>query len=76
MWLGVGCPCSPVRNDIVTPRHLFYDLRNQTDQKHAKTNERTNERINERTYERSNKSRKRTIVEMNDQKNERIMQHG
>ena len=23
MWLGVGCPCQPVRNDIVTPRHLF-----------------------------------------------------
>ena len=22
--LGVGCPCPPVRNDIVTPRHLFY----------------------------------------------------
>ena len=21
--LGVGCPCQPVRNDIVTPRHLF-----------------------------------------------------
>ena len=21
--LGVGCPCPPVRNDIVTPRHLF-----------------------------------------------------
>ena len=23
MWMGVGCPCPPVRNDIVTPRHLF-----------------------------------------------------
>ena len=23
MRLGVGCPCPPVRNDIVTPRHLF-----------------------------------------------------
>ena len=23
MWIGVGCPCSPVRNDIVTPRHLL-----------------------------------------------------
>ena len=21
--LGVGCPCPPVRYDIVTPRHLF-----------------------------------------------------
>ena len=21
--MGVECPCSPVRNDIVTPRHLF-----------------------------------------------------
>ena len=21
--LGVGCPCPPVRNDIVTPRHLL-----------------------------------------------------
>ena len=21
--MGVGCPCPPVRNDIVTPRHLF-----------------------------------------------------
>ena len=24
--MGVGCPCPPVRNDIVTPRHLFYVL--------------------------------------------------
>ena len=24
MWMGVGCPCPPVHNDIVTPRHLFY----------------------------------------------------
>ena len=23
MWIEVGCPCSPARNDIVTPRHLF-----------------------------------------------------
>ena len=23
VWIGVGCPCPPVRNDIVTPRHLF-----------------------------------------------------
>ena len=23
--LGVGCPCPPVRDDIVTPRHLFCD---------------------------------------------------
>jgi len=22
--MGVGCPCPPVRNDIVTPRHLFH----------------------------------------------------
>ena len=21
--MGVGCPCPPLRNDIVTPRHLF-----------------------------------------------------
>ena len=21
--MGVGCPCQPVRNDIVTPRHLI-----------------------------------------------------
>ena len=21
--MGVGCPCPPVRNDIVTPRHLL-----------------------------------------------------
>ena len=21
--MGVGCPCPPIRNDIVTPRHLF-----------------------------------------------------
>ena len=24
VWMGVGCPCPPVRNDIVTPRHLFF----------------------------------------------------
>ena len=24
--LGVGCPCPPVPNDIVTPRHLFSRL--------------------------------------------------
>ena len=24
LWMGVGCPCPPVRNDIVTPRHLFF----------------------------------------------------
>ena len=24
MRLGVGCPCPPVRNDIVTPRHLLF----------------------------------------------------
>ena len=24
VWMGIGCPCPPVRNDIVTPRHLFY----------------------------------------------------
>ena len=23
VWIGVGCPCPPIRNDIVTPRHLF-----------------------------------------------------
>ena len=23
VWMGVGCPCPPVCNDIVTPRHLF-----------------------------------------------------
>ena len=23
MWMGVGCPCPPVCNDNVTPRHLF-----------------------------------------------------
>ena len=22
-WMGFGCPCLPVRNDIVTPRHLL-----------------------------------------------------
>ena len=22
--MGVGCPCPPIRNDIVTPRHLFF----------------------------------------------------
>ena len=22
VWMGVGCPCPPVRNDIVTQRHL------------------------------------------------------
>ena len=24
VWIGVGCPCPLVRNDIVNPRHLFY----------------------------------------------------
>ena len=24
VWMGVGCPCPPVRNNIVTPRHLFW----------------------------------------------------
>ena len=23
VWMVVGCPCPPVRNDIVTPRHLL-----------------------------------------------------
>ena len=23
VWMVVACPCLPVRNDIVTPRHLF-----------------------------------------------------
>ena len=23
MWMRVGCPCPPIRNDIVTLRHLF-----------------------------------------------------
>ena len=26
MWMGVGCPYPPVRNDIVTPRHLFSEI--------------------------------------------------
>ena len=24
LWMGVGCPCPPVRNDIVTTCHLFF----------------------------------------------------
>ena len=24
VWMGVGCPCPPIRNDIATPRHLFF----------------------------------------------------
>ena len=24
VWKGVGCPCPPVRNDIVPPCHLFF----------------------------------------------------
>ena len=24
VWIRVGCLCPPVRNDIVTPRHLFF----------------------------------------------------
>ena len=24
VWIGDGCPCPPVRNDIVTPLHLFF----------------------------------------------------
>ena len=27
VWMGVGCPCSPIRNNIVTPRHLFDNIR-------------------------------------------------
>ena len=27
VWMGVGCPCPPVRNYIVTPRHLFFNHR-------------------------------------------------
>ena len=23
VWMGVGCPCPPIRNNVVTPRHLF-----------------------------------------------------
>ena len=26
LWLGVGRPCPPVRNNIVTPRHLFHNF--------------------------------------------------
>ena len=27
--MGVGCPCPPVRNDIVTPRRLLKSQRNK-----------------------------------------------
>ena len=27
--MGLGCPCPPVRNDIVTLRHLFIYIKNQ-----------------------------------------------
>ena len=26
VWIKVGCPCPPVRNDIVTPDYLFFLL--------------------------------------------------
>ena len=26
VWMGVGCPCPPVRNNIVTLHHLFSSL--------------------------------------------------
>ena len=26
VWMRVGRPCPPVRNDIVTPRHLFFSI--------------------------------------------------
>ena len=26
VWMGVGCPCPPVRYDIVTPGHLFFNF--------------------------------------------------
>ena len=26
VWMGVGRPCPPVRNDIVTPRHFFFSF--------------------------------------------------
>ena len=26
--MGVRCPCPPIRNDNVTPRHLFTALKN------------------------------------------------
>ena len=27
VWMGVGCPCPPVRSKIVTPRHLLSGVR-------------------------------------------------
>ena len=40
--LGVGCPCPPVRNDIVTPRHLFsvceYNLDQNSKKRHNFSN--------------------------------------
>ena len=37
VWLEVGCPCPPVRNDIVTPHHFFTNAlpTNQPTNKHS-----------------------------------------
>ena len=37
MWMGVGRPCPPVRNNIVTPRHLFIFFRFAFCSNHSKT---------------------------------------
>ena len=42
MWMGVACPCPPVRNDIVTPRHLFIVEHCQLEHK-TQTKTKTNE---------------------------------
>ena len=55
VWMGVGCPCPPVRNDIVTPRHLFRDkpiwerlTQNGKEEKRKSTKKRVEQEWNKR----------------------------
>ena len=39
LWMRVGCPCPPIRNDIVNPRHLLHsDCETQMDHVFTQTN--------------------------------------
>ena len=47
VWMGVGRPCPLIRNDIVTPRHLFvsFCLREYIDSDFQKVPFRINQHI-------------------------------